>query len=31
MKIKKYPQEIFSDDENIFTYSESKKYLASKI
>lgn len=29
-KMKKFPKELFSDDENIFTYSESRQYLVSK-
>lgn len=26
-KAKKFPKEMFSEDENIFTYSESRQYL----
>jgi hypothetical protein len=26
-KMKKFPKELFSEDENIFTYSESRQYL----
>lgn len=29
-KVKKLPNELFSEDENIFTYSESRQYLESK-
>jgi hypothetical protein len=29
-KMKKFPKELFSEDENIFTYSESRQYLVSK-